>query len=84
MQNGFTYKIINDQTTKFNVSLAPNFKPYSKNDSNDLSGMERNMYVDGLVSISRELSRGLSAKLDVGTELTGTFNGSTAKMSLSQ
>ena len=56
VQNGFTYKIINDQTTKFNVSLAPNFKPYSKNDSNDLIGMERNMYVDGLVSVSRELS----------------------------
>ena len=84
VQNGFTYKIINDQTTKFNVSLAPNFKPYSKNDSNDLIGMERNMYVDGLVSVSRELSRGLSAKIGVGTELTGRFNGSTANMSLSQ
>ena len=84
VQNGFTYKIISDQSTKFNVSLAPNFKPYNSNDSNDLIGMERNMYVDGLVSVSRELSRGLSAKLDVGTELTGRFNGSTANMSLSQ
>ena len=84
VQNGFTYKIIRDQSTKFNVSLAPNFKPYNSNDSNDLIGMERNMYVDGLVSVSRELSRGLSAKLDVGTELTGRFNGSTANMSLSQ
>ena len=65
VQNGLTYKIINDQTTKFNVSLAPNFKPYSKDDSNDLIGMERNMYIDGLISVSRELSRGLSAKLDV-------------------
>ena len=84
VQNGFTYKIISDQSTKFNVSLAPSFKPYSSNDSNDLIGMERNMYVDGLVSVSRELSRGLSAKLGVGTELTGRFNGSTANMSLSQ
>jgi len=84
VQNGFTYKIIRDQSTKFNVSLAPNFKPYNSNDSNDLIGMERNMYVDGLVSVSRELSRGLSAKLGVGTELTGRFNGSTANMSLSQ
>ena len=84
VQNGFTYKIISDQSTKFNVSLAPSFKPYSSNDSNDLIGMERNMYVDGLISVSRELSRGLSAKLGVGTELTGRFNGSTANMSLSQ
>ena len=84
VQNGFTYKIISDQFTKFNVSLSPNFKPYSSNDSNDLIGMERNMYVDGLTSVSRELSRGLSAKLVVGTELTGRFNGSTANMSLSQ
>ena len=84
VQNGFTYKIISDQSTKFNVSLAPNFKPYNSNDSNDLIGMERNMYVDGLVSVSRELSRGLSAKIGVGTELTGRFNGSTANMSLSQ
>lgn len=84
VQNGFTYKIVNDQSTKFNVSLTPNFKPYSSNDSTDLIGMERNMYVDGLISVSRELSRGLSAKLVVGTELTGRFNGSTANMSLSQ
>ena len=84
VQNGFTYKIISDQSTKFNVSLSPNFKPYSSNDSNDLIGMERNMYVDGLTSVSRELFRGLSAKLVVGTELTGRFNGSTANMSLSQ
>ena len=84
VQNGFTYKIISDQSTKFNVSLAPSFKPYSSNDSNDLIGMERNMYVDGLVSVSRELSRGLSEKIGVETELTGRFNGSTANMSLSQ
>lgn len=84
VQNGFTYKIVNDQSTKFNVSLTPNFKPYSSNDSTDLIGMERNMYVDGLISVSKELSRGLSAKLVVGTELTGRFNGSTANMSLSQ
>ena len=84
VQNGFTYKIINNQSTKFNISLAPNFKPYSSNDSNDLIGMERNMYIDGLISASRELSRGLSAKLDVGTELTGRFNGSTANVSLNQ
>ena len=84
VQNGFTYKIINDQSTKFNVSLTPNFKPYSSNDSTDLIGMERNMYVDGLISVSRELSRGLSAKLVVGTELTGRFNGSTANITLSQ
>ena len=84
VQNGFTYKIFNNQSTKFNISLAPNFKPYSSNDSNDLIGMERNMYIDGLISVSRELSRGLSAKLGVGTELTGRFNGSTANVSLSQ
>ena len=84
VQNGFTYKIINNQPTKFNVSLAPNFKPYNSNDSNDLIGMERNMYIDGLISVSRELSRGLSAKLGVGTELTGRFNCSTANVSLSQ
>ena len=83
-QNGFTYKIINSQSTKFNVSFAPNFKPYSSNDSNDLIGMERNMYVDSLISVSRELSRGLSARLGVGTELTGRFSGSTANVSLSQ
>ncbi len=84
VQNGFTYKIINNQSTKLNVSVAPNFKPYNSDDSNDLIGMERNIYFDGLVSVSRELSRGLSAKIAVGRELTGRFNGSTANMSLSQ
>jgi len=84
LQNGFTYKIINRKSTKFNVSLTPNFKPFNSNDSSDLIGMERYMYVDGLVSVSRELSRGLSIGLGVGTELTGRFNGSTANVSLSQ
>ena len=32
------------------------------------------MYIDGLISVSRELSRGLSAKLDVGTQLTGKIS----------
>jgi outer membrane scaffolding protein for murein synthesis (MipA/OmpV family) len=84
VQNGFTYKIISNQSTKLNVSLAPNFKPYNSNDSNDLIGMKRNMYIDGLISVSRELSRGLSVKLNVATELTDRFNGSAANVSLSQ
>jgi outer membrane protein len=84
IQNGLTYKLINNQSTKFDVSLSPNFKPYNSSDSNDLIGMERNMYIDGLISVSRELSRGLTAKLGVATELTGRFNGSTANVSLSQ
>ena len=84
VQNGLTYKIINNQSTKLNVSLAPNFKPYNSNDSINLIGMKRNLYVDGLISVSRELSRGLSLKLDVATELTNRFNGNTANVSLSQ
>ena len=84
VQNGLTYKIINNQSTKLNVSLAPNFKPYNSNDSIDLIGMKRNIYVDGLISVSKELSRGLSLKLDVATELTNRFDGNTANVSLSQ
>ena len=46
--------------------------------------MTRDMYFDGALNASYEISRGLSAQFKLGTELTNKFNGNFLDLSLSQ
>ena len=84
LQEGLTYKTLKRPNYSLDVSFAPNFRPYKSVDSVALSEMRRDMTLDGSVSASYEIARGLDAKLETGTELTKKFNGQKVDLSLSQ
>jgi outer membrane protein len=83
-QQGAAYKFIDNETLSISAAIIPRFRPYKSTDSAGLSGMTRDMYFDGALNASYELSRGLSAQFKLGTELTNKFNGNFLDLSLSQ
>ena len=66
------------------VTLLPNFQPYKSSDSTSLDGMDRALTVDGLMSFSYSLERGLDLNLETATELSNQFKGHMADLAVSQ
>tara|TARA_B110000285_G_C15121581_1_gene617493 strand:- start:754 stop:1503 length:750 start_codon:yes stop_codon:yes gene_type:complete len=83
-QEGFAYNFFDVGKTAVSASITPKFRPYKSSDSPNLTGMTRDMYVDGSLKASYEVSRGLTAKLKLETELTNKFNGHSLDISISQ
>jgi len=84
VERGFAYQLMEGKEAQIGVSVAPKFRPYKSTDSSALTGMTRAMYFDGSVDASYQLSRGLTAKVKLSTELTNKFNGNSADLSISQ
>jgi outer membrane protein len=84
VKEGLTYKFIDTASTAFDASLAISFKPYKSTDSTILAGMDRDMSVDGALSGSYGLARGLTSTVTLATEISGKYNGSSADVSISQ
>lgn len=84
VQEGLTYQLMDTPNLSFDVSLSPNFKPYESQDAPSLVGMKREMTFDGSISSSYEITRGLTAKIKLTTEVTNEFKGTAADLSISQ
>ena len=84
VQEGLTYQLITKSDLSFDVSLSPNFKPYESQDAPSLVGMKREMTIDGSISSSYKVTRGLTAKIKLTTEVTNEFKGTGADVSISQ
>jgi outer membrane protein len=86
-QEGLAYKLFNGEKLELSAAFVPKGRPYDSTDSTDstdLTGMTRDMYFDGSLNASYEISRGLTAKFKLATELTNKFNGHAADLSVSQ
>ena len=83
-QEGLAYQFFDGEKVKMSASVAPRNRPYDSSRSADLTGMTRELYYDGALKASYEISRGLNAKFKFATEVTDKFNGSLADISLSQ
>ena len=83
-QEGLAYQFFDGEKVKMSASVAPRNRPYNSSRSSDLTGMTRELYYDGALKVSYEISRGLNAKFKFATEVTDKFNGSLADISLSQ
>lgn len=81
---GLAYKFFNGDKTSISAAITPKGRPYKSTRSANLTGMTRDMYFDGSLNTSYKISRGLTAKLKVGAEVTNKFNGNSADLSLSQ
>ena len=84
VQEGLTYQLMDTPNLSFDVSLSPNFKPYESQDAPSLVGMKREMTIDGSISSSYKVTRGLTAKIKLTTEVTNEFKGTGADVSISQ
>ena len=83
-QEGLAYQFFDGEKVKMSASVAPRNRPYNSSRSADLTGMTRELYYDGALKASYEISRGLNAKFKFATEVTDKFNGSLSDISLSQ
>ena len=83
-QEGLAYQFFDGEKVKMSASVAPRNRPYNSSRSADLTGMTRELYYDGALKVSYEISRGLNAKFKFATEVTDKFNGNLADISLSQ
>ena len=83
-QEGLAYQFFDGEKVKMSASVAPRNRPYNSSRSADLTGMTRELYYDGAIKVSYEISRGLNAKFKFATEVTDKFNGNLADISLSQ
>ena len=83
-QEGLAYQFFDGEKVKMSASVAPRNRPYNSSRSADLTGMTRELYYDGALKASYEISRGLNAKFKFATEFTDKFNGNLADISLSQ
>ena len=83
-QEGLAYQFFDGEKVKMSASVAPRNRPYNSSRSADLTGMTRELYYDGALKASYEISRGLNAKFKFAKEVTDKFNGSLADISLSQ
>ena len=83
-QEGLGYRFFDGEKVKMSVSVAPRNRPYNSSRSSDLTGMTRELYYDGALKVSYEISRGLNAKFKFATEVTDKFSGNLADISLSQ
>ena len=84
VQDGISYRVFAGENTQVRLNLAPNFEPYKSSDSTTLSGMDRDMGVDGMVAGSFEIARGSTFSLKASTDLSNTFNGHLVDVSFSQ
>lgn len=84
LAEGIKYSFDDILAAPVSVSLRPNFGPYSDDSSAALTGMNRDMTADILISTQIELMRGTNINVKLGTEVTGKFNGHLADISLSQ
>ena len=83
-QEGLAYQFFDGEKVKMSASVAPRNRPYNSSRSSDLTGMTRELYYDGALKASYEISRGLNAKFKFATEVTDKFSGNLADISLSQ
>ena len=83
-QEGLGYRFFDGEKVKMSASVAPRNRPYNSSRSSDLTGMTRELYYDGALKASYEISRGLNAKFKFATEVTDKFSGNLADISLSQ
>ena len=83
-QEGLAYQFFDGEKVKMSASVAPRNRPYDSSRSSDLTGMTRELYYDGALKASYEISRGLNAKFKFATEVTDKFSGNLADISLSQ
>ena len=83
-QEGLVYKFFNWDKVTMSVSVAPRNRPYNSSRSAALTGMTRQLYYDGALSASYEISRGLNAQFKFATEVTNKFNGNLSDISISQ
>jgi len=81
---GLTYKFFNGDKATISAGITPKGRPYKSTRSASLTGMKRDMYYDGSLTTSYKISRGLTAKLKLATEVTNKFNGKSADLSFSQ
>ena len=83
-QEGLAYKFFDGEKLELSSAIVPKGRPYNSADSTDLAEMTRDMYFDGSLNGSYEISRGLTAKFKFATELTNKFNGHSLDLSVSQ
>ncbi|MDA9238014.1 MipA/OmpV family protein [Planktomarina sp.] len=83
-QEGLAYQFFDGEKVKMSASVAPRNRPYNSGRSSDLTGMTRELYYDGALKVSYQISRGLNAKFKFATEVTDKFNGNLADISLNQ
>ena len=84
VQSGLSYKLFDDGKFAIRAAVTPRFSPYKSSSSLDLSGMKREMFYDSNLNISYIVSRGLTAKLGISSEVSNEFNGNAADLSFSQ
>jgi outer membrane protein len=83
-QEGLGYRFFDGEKVKMSVSVAPRNRPYNSSRSSDLTGMTRELYYDGALKVSYQISRGLNAKFKFATEVTDKFTGNLADISFNQ
>lgn len=81
---GIDYKFFEGNNASVSAAITPKGRPYKSTRSADLTGMKRDMYYDGSLNASYTISRGLTVKLELATEVTNKFNGDSANLSFSQ
>ena len=84
VQDGISYRVFAAGKNQIRVNLAPNFQPFKSSASATLSGMERDMGVDGAIAGSFEIARGSTLTLKASTDLSNTFNGHLVDVSFRQ
>ena len=83
-EKGLSYKFFDDGKATVSGAVAPRLRPYRSSYSADLSGMKRTNFYDGKLNASYKISRVLTTRFEIATELTNKFNGTAANLSLSQ
>ena len=83
-QEGLAYQFFDGEKVKMSASVAPRNRPYNSSRSSDLTGMTRELYYDGALKVSYQISRGLNAKFKFATEVTDKFTGNLADISFNQ
>ena len=83
-QEGLAYQFFDGEKVKMSASVAPRNRPYNSSRSSDLTGMTRELYYDGALKVSYQISRGLNAKFKFATEVTDKFTRNLADISFNQ
>jgi outer membrane protein len=84
MQDGISYKVMDDEGFKLSAALSPTFAPYQSSDNAALAGMTRKMTINAKLSGSFDIVRGTTFKVSYSNELTNEHGGTLLDLGVSQ
>lgn len=84
VQDGVSYKLVDNESSKLSAAVSPSFEPYDSSDSTVLAGMSRNMTLNAKLSGSLDIVRGTALKVSYSSELTNEHGGSLLDLAVSQ